>query len=81
MTRLHDAPHVVRVIDAYIDDTYRYLVMEICYGLDLVDSIIEELQGEDDTPSLQEHHSNVPHVAAVFREMVTAVKECHERGL
>jgi serine/threonine protein kinase len=72
MKRLQDCPHVVHVKDAFADDTYHYIVMELCFGLDLVDSLLEELHGRD-------AHPNVPHVAAVFREMVKAVAECHEK--
>jgi len=62
--------HVVKLKDAFVDDTYRYLVLELCFGLDLVDSIIEELAGDDGDGMggrQLEHHQNVPHVAAVFR--------------
>jgi len=79
MQRLKDCPHVVRVIDSFVDDTYRYMVMELCYGLDLVDSIVEELSGGDSPSNMLDFHPNLPHVAAVFREMVTAVAECHEK--
>merc|ERR1719253_231855 len=51
--------------------------MELCYGLDLVDAIFEELASGDDEPAI-DPSSHVPHIAAVFREMVTAVQECHE---
>ena len=62
--------HVVQVKDAFVDDEYRYLVLELCFGLDLVDSIIEELAGDDGdglSDGMLEYHQNVPHVAAVFR--------------
>ena len=79
MRRLQDCPHVVRVIDGYVGDTHRYMVMELCYGLDLVDSLIEELS--EGTSSETEMHPNIAHVSATFREMVTAVAECHENGV
>jgi CRP-like cAMP-binding protein len=79
MQRLRGCPHVVQVVDAYADEKYRYVVMELCYGLDLVDAIFEELAtaaGEDE-PVINPH-DHIPHIAAVFREMVTAVGECHQ---
>lgn len=79
MKKLQDCPHIVRVYDGFIDDEYRYMVMELCFGLDLVDSLMEELSSVEN-PHM-DMHPNIPHVAAVFREMVTAVSECHQRGV
>jgi len=67
----------VQVIDAFADEKYRYVVMELCYGLDLVDAIFEELATGGDEPVI-DPSNHVPHIAAVFREMVTAVEECHD---
>eukprot|EP00928_Gymnodinium_smaydae_P037868 TRINITY_DN26235_c0_g1_i1.p1 TRINITY_DN26235_c0_g1~~TRINITY_DN26235_c0_g1_i1.p1 ORF type:complete len:601 (-),score=40.80 TRINITY_DN26235_c0_g1_i1:66-1868(-) len=78
MLRLQHCPHVVQVTEAFVDDTYRYMVMEACFGLDLIDSLIEELTC-DGKPS--DCHPHIPHVAAVFREMVTAVAECHDKQI
>jgi serine/threonine protein kinase len=80
MMRLHLCPHVVRVIDGFVDDTYRYMVMELCFGLDLVDSILEELR-EEGGQTMVDFHPNVAHVAAVFRDMVLAVGECHANSV
>lgn len=44
MNRLRGCTHVVNVVDGYVDKTYRYMVMELCFGLDLVDSIMEVLR-------------------------------------
>jgi serine/threonine protein kinase len=76
MQRLQDCPHVVHVTDTFADDSYHYIVMELCFGLDLVDSLMEELHIDGE---MLDSHPNIPHVAAVFREMVKAVGECHER--
>jgi len=76
LQRLQGCRHIVKVIDGFVDDTYRYMVMEICFGLDLVDSIVEELSIDDH--GIPDIHPNIPHVAAVFREMVNAIAECHE---
>merc|ERR1719183_2462514 len=51
--------------------------MELCYGLDLVDAIFEELATGQDQDVI-DPRSHIPHIAAVFREMVTAVGECHK---
>ena len=73
MWKLKDCDHVVKIKDAFVDNEYRYLVLELCFGLDLVDSIIEELSGEDlpGNNQLLDYHENVPHVAAVFRYNLT----------
>mmetsp|Transcript_86252 Transcript_86252/g.142826 ORF Transcript_86252/g.142826 Transcript_86252/m.142826 type:complete len:633 (+) Transcript_86252:15-1913(+) len=76
MQRLRGCPHIIQVIDAFADDRYRYVVMELCYGLDLVDAIFEELATGSDEPMI-DPSNHIPHIAAVFREMVTAVAECH----
>lgn len=75
MQRLQGCPHVVHVVDAFVDEEYRYVVMELCHGLDLVDAIFEELS-EGEAPAI-DPSKHIPHVAAVFREMVLAVAECH----
>jgi len=77
MQRLRGCPHVVQVIDAFADEKYRYVVMELCYGLDLVDAIFEELATGGDEPVI-DPNNHIPHIAAVFREMVAAVAECHK---
>ena len=83
MQRLQHCPHIVRVIDGFVDDTYRYMVMELCFGLDLVDSIMEELVNDDPSQeaAMLVVHPNIPHVSAVFREMLTALVECHANGV
>jgi len=83
MQRLQHCPHIVRVIDGFVDDTYRYMVMELCFGLDLVDSIMEELVNDDPAQeaAMLVVHPNIPHVSAVFREMLTALVECHANGV
>ena len=76
-------PHVVNVLGGFADDNHRYMVLELCFGLDLIDSIVEELSADpsssDQTPA--QMHPNVSHVSAVFREMVTAVDEVHQKGV
>ena len=44
LERLLGSPHVINVLDAFMDNQYRYIVLELCFGLDLVDSLIEELR-------------------------------------
>eukprot|EP00928_Gymnodinium_smaydae_P053730 TRINITY_DN37656_c0_g1_i1.p1 TRINITY_DN37656_c0_g1~~TRINITY_DN37656_c0_g1_i1.p1 ORF type:complete len:666 (+),score=95.08 TRINITY_DN37656_c0_g1_i1:61-1998(+) len=80
MQRLRGCPHVVQVIDAFADEQYRYLVMELCYGLDLVDAIFEELAEGDEEPVV-DPNKHIPHIAAVFREMIYAVAECHRNHI
>jgi len=77
MQRLRGCPHIVQVVEAFADEKYRYVVMELCYGLDLVDAIFEELATGGDEPMIVPS-SHIPHIAAVFREMVQAVAECHK---
>eukprot|EP00929_Paragymnodinium_shiwhaense_P068461 TRINITY_DN34436_c0_g1_i1.p1 TRINITY_DN34436_c0_g1~~TRINITY_DN34436_c0_g1_i1.p1 ORF type:complete len:712 (-),score=138.02 TRINITY_DN34436_c0_g1_i1:480-2615(-) len=77
---LQDCPHVVRVIDAFVGETYRYLVLELCFGLDLVDSLLEELSTREQQ-GLLDKHPNLPHLAAVFKEMVQAVAQCHSNDI
>lgn len=41
--------------------------------------LLQELSSDDSAEvKMSTVHPNLPHVAAVFREMVTAVHECHE---
>jgi serine/threonine protein kinase len=79
MQRLRGCPHVVQIVDAFADEQYCYVVMELCYGLDLVDAIQELVHGEDNPSADAKKHMS--HIAAVFREMVTAVLECHANNV
>ena len=70
---------MLNVVAGFVDDEYRYIVLELCSGLDLVDSLIAELSLE--SGELLMMHPNVPHVSAVFREMVRAVGQVHSQGI
>lgn len=60
-----DHPNVIKLYEYFEDDTYVYLVTELCSGGELFDRIIKhEFFGEDDA-------------ARIFRQIVQALNYCH----
>ncbi|KAG6521759.1 hypothetical protein ZIOFF_018885 [Zingiber officinale] len=63
--------NVVHFYNAYEDDTYVYIVMELCEGGELLDRILAK----------KDSHYSEKDAAVVVRQMLKVAAECHLHGL
>ena len=69
MSMLKAHPHTTTMYDAYEDDGFFVLILELCKGGELFDAIVKR------------HHLTEKDAAEIMNSVVSVVMECHARGI
>lgn len=64
-------PHIIELIEVYEDERYLHLITELCTGGELFDRIIAKTQSA-------EGHFSEHDAAALVRDILDAIRYCHE---
>ena len=68
-----DHPNIIKLYEVYENEEYIYLIMELCTGGELFESILEKTEkGKSFTEK---------EAASLFKQMMDAINYCHKNGI
>ena len=68
-----DHPNIIKLYEVYENETYVYIIMELCTGGELFDRIIDNTD--------QGKQFSEKQAAAIFQQMMSAINYCHKNGI
>lgn len=78
LQEMRDHPNIVTLLDVFETDEEIHLVTEFCEGGELFDAIQKKRMR---SPSVQRGHYSEPQAACITRQLLTALRDLHAKGI